>query len=59
MDVSQRDEAVRLYESGLSLRAIVARMGFEKGVVSRVLREEGVVMRPNTARSPGRQSSSG
>lgn len=42
------DLAVRLYESGLTVKQIVMRLGYPIGTIRRVLRERGVVMRLNT-----------
>lgn len=45
-----RDEIVRLYESGLSSRAVAQRVGIAKSSVLRILKEAGVEMRPRGVR---------
>lgn len=46
------DKAVRLYESGLTIRRVVERVGYSYGTIQRMLNEKGVVMRPGGRATP-------
>lgn len=46
----QRDRAVRLYEEGLAIKPIAAELGSSFGAVHRVLKAEGVMLRPRPGR---------
>lgn len=44
------DVAVQLYESGLTVKQVVKRLGYPIGTIRRVLRERGVTMRTHGTR---------
>jgi DNA invertase Pin-like site-specific DNA recombinase len=43
---AERAEVIRLYESGLATRAVAERLEVSKGCVLKILKAEGVTMRP-------------
>lgn len=46
MTPKQADKAIKLYESGLTIMEVVAKVGFSYGVVNRMLHSRGVNVRP-------------
>lgn len=50
MTTDDIDLAVQLYESGLTVKELVQRIGYLIGTIRRMLREHGVVMRPHNMR---------
>ncbi|WP_441005408.1 helix-turn-helix domain-containing protein [Microbacterium sp. CFBP 8790] len=47
---TQRARAVQLYDEGLAIKPIAAELGSSFGAVHRVLKAEGVMLRPRPGR---------